>query len=655
MNTSVEDLIDTVEKDQKLISYLKTIYKEKTGEDPQMPKEKKDQEKILDIVETFPNQKFPTFKDKVISLNLPSSLDKNAKARIEKLRRAKDTSVLIKKLDISYFAGKEITVELMKRIIDGLKILKSVEVVNLSHNDLTDAYIDVIVDFFLLPNITSIDISFNKLTKECTKKLSQTIQACRKIQSLDVSYNPFNRDYYACMQICSSLKNCERLTHFGICDSSRDSGIRVLAARPTLYSLNLSDSTYRKKTYDTVARYISLKKYELKKLNLKFCTIDFIYGAQFLAKGLKKNRTLIELNLYGSGLSDVSGMTIIKSVIDNKYLKNLNLAANHLSTYFCDAFGEVLKTNETLSIVNISKNYKINDQNFTYVVEGLKNNQTIISLGDLIDMKIGVKYRESTEKILMLNKKFAENWKNTSLLKSQKLDFYNTNVNDEMEKSSRSMKLSLSSSLKPMATRYSKDINDIIEPLSPNKKNYNVFISNDSMNVNDNEKEAHESGKIIVPYSIQGTSYLKQKPKTKLDEAKKSSIKKSSSRSRTGFSSSRSKSKGKKVSIAKPKGNVLNTVASFIQEVIDRDPSLTMKQPEKEEKQTQEGLEYIRFSNNRRYVDPAAPSNALADVSDENIELSIEAQNEDEVKQKYGIDYLDENLDFAEERIFNIY
>ena len=57
--------------------------------------------------ETHPNLKFNSFKDKVIALNLSDLGDRETRLRLDKLRRLKDTKVLIKKLDISHLREKK--------------------------------------------------------------------------------------------------------------------------------------------------------------------------------------------------------------------------------------------------------------------------------------------------------------------------------------------------------------------------------------------------------------------------------------------------------------------------------------------------------------------------------------------------------------------
>lgn len=430
MISNIGALIETIEDNEKLIAYMKKAYKEKTGEDIVIPDLKALAERQLrkhEDVETHPNLKFNSFKDKVIALNLPDIKDRETRLRLDKLRRLKDTKVLIKKLDISHFAGKDITPELLYTVLDGLKALRSVEEVNLSHNNLGDNFIDVISDYLMLKGLYRINLSYNNLTKASVKKLVATLKGCRRLESIDVSYNPFNLDEYSCILICSSLKECDKIVHFGINDSSRESGLRFINNHPSLTSVNLEDSRYKKKAWGTLSRIISNKrKYKINRLSLKFCKIDLIFAVPPLIRAFKKNVTLMYLNLYNTGLDDFSGAQIISAFCNHKFLEELDLGANFLSIHFCKAFGRVLRVNNILRKVNITKNHKISRDDYFYILEGLVNNQSILSLGDLIDMKIGVKCRECTEKLLNLNK--CSEWRNLENIKSQKANLYMSNV-----------------------------------------------------------------------------------------------------------------------------------------------------------------------------------------------------------------------------------
>ena len=663
MISSIENLIDNLDKKEQVISYLKTIYKEKTGEEPVIP-EISEQNQLIptesdEQSETVPNQRFQSFKDKVNSLNLPSVNDKDAKNRIEKLRRKKDTSVLIQKLDLSHFANKEITHELMRKVIEGLKILKSVQILILSHNDLNDSYIDLIIDFLLLPGLSQIDLSYNKLTPACIKKLNNTIKAAKNLQYFDVSYNPFNNDEFSCLTLCSSMKNCEKLFHFGICDSSRDSGIRVLSMRPSLKSLNLEDSRYKKNTWDFFTRYLSNKKYELSILSLKYCYIDFVYGATFLSRGLAKNRTLLRLNLYSTGLGDVSGKLIIESLINHRLLQELDLGANKLSTNSCIAIGKMLKVNKVIKEINITRNYNIVNENFTYIIEGLVENNTLLSLGDLIDTKIGVKFRECTEKLLSNNKNFGD-WREADKLKNQKVDIYMSNILTEVAQKQKedipvknvneSLKLNSSMNSLKTSANLNKDINSIIAPLSPNKKNFNVFISNDQMdtiNSNYNSINSMQQQKIVVPFSLPNTNYLGQSKQVadNIAPQKKKQVaaniapqkkKSPSPRKRTTSSSPgrKSNSKGKQPVQTITKHSILNTIASYTQEILNKNPELYIPQEQKKQGDIlQTSQRKIQFKNNIPYSEKASGPNVPDDANLTN----LDKQSCDDILSKYGI------------------
>ena len=430
MISNIGALIETIENNEKLIAYMKQVYKEKTGEDIIIPDLKALAERQLrkgEENESHPNLKFNSFKDKVIALNLPDIKDRETRLRLDKLRRLKDTKILIKKLDISHFAGKEINPDLLYTVLDGLKALRSVEEINLSHNGLGDNFIDVISDYLMLKGLYRIDLSFNNLTKASVKKLVATLKGCRRLEYLDVSYNPFNLDEYSCILVCSALKECDKIVHFGINDASRESGLRFINTHPTLTSVNLEDSRYKKRAWQTLSRIISnKKKYKINRLSLKFCKLDFIYAVQPLIRAFRRNIHLMYLNLYNTGLDDISGAQIISAFCNHKLLEELDVGANFLSIHFCKAFGRVLRVNNILRKVNITKNHTISRDDYFYILEGLVNNQSILSFGDLIDMKIGVKCRECTEKLLNLNK--CNEWRNLETIKSQKANLYMSNV-----------------------------------------------------------------------------------------------------------------------------------------------------------------------------------------------------------------------------------
>ena len=671
MISKIGSLIETIENDEKLIAYIKKAYKEKTGEEIVIPDLKhlsEIQSRKEETQDSHPNLKFNSFKDKVIAMNLPDLTDRETRMRLDKLRRMKDTKVLIKESDLSHFEGKEMTPDLLYKVIDGFKVLRSVEEINLSHNGLGDDCIDVICDFLMLKGLTKLNLSFNKLTKSSVKKLVATLKGCKRLLLLDVSYNEFNLDKYSCILVCGALKECDKIEHFGINDTSGDSSLRFINNHPTLISVNLEDSLYKKKNWDSLSKIISnTKKFKIENLSLKFCTIK-LDSALSLIKAFKKNNTLKYLNLYNTGLNDFTGPQIIFAFAQNQSLQELDLGANKLSTNFCKAFGAVLRTNFHLRKVNITKNHMISRDDYFFILEGLVNNQSIISLGDLIDMKIGVKCRECTEKLLSMNKNI--DWRDLEQIKKAKSNIYFSNIGtehlqlqleeskennssiDTNEKPVYNLKrnktrednipydLKVKKILKECPNKYfketiekvqykkAKENEDINHVISPPKQPLDKKISNLSLN------NYNKDGKYKVPYSIEKSNYIKELEKYQEENAdgknkKKKNAPKSAAKIKKG--------KGRQ----KPEPTLLNVIASITQEKIDNDEELKeFKYLNPEEKDTLKEMKY---------------ENTEEDITYGNVELNemkFDSKDEQNIIEKYNLIENNFNNEFQEQTPF---
>ena len=671
MISKIGSLIETIENDEKLIAYIKKAYKEKTGEEIVIPDLKhlsEIQSRKEETQDSHPNLKFNSFKDKVIAMNLPDLTDRETRMRLDKLRRMKDTKILIKESDLSHFEGKEMIPDLLYKVIDGFKALRSVEEINLSHNGLGDDCIDVICDFLMLKGLTKLNLSFNKLTKSSVKKLVATLKGCKRLLLLDVSYNEFNLDKYSCILVCGALKECDKIEHFGINDTSGDSSLRFINNHPTLISVNLEDSLYKKKNWDSLSKIISnTKKFKIENLSLKFCTIK-LDSALSLIKAFKKNNTLKYLNLYNTGLNDLTGPQIIFAFAQNQSLQELDLGANKLSTNFCKAFGAVLRTNFHLRKVNITKNHMISRDDYFFILEGLVNNQSIISLGDLIDMKIGVKCRECTEKLLSMNKNI--DWRDLEQIKKAKSNIYVSNIGtehlqlqleeskennssiDTNEKPVYNLKrnktrednipydLKVKKILKECPNKYfketiekvqykkAKENEDINHIISPPKQPLDKKISNLSLN------NYNKDGKYKVPYSIEKSNYIKELEKYQEENAdgknkKKKNAPKSAAKIKKG--------KGRQ----KPEPTLLNVIASITQEKIDNDEELKeFKHLNPEEKDTLKEMKY---------------ENTEEDITYGNVELNemkFDSKDEQNIIEKYNLIENNFNNEFQEQTPF---
>lgn len=490
MLTQVDTFIKNIEKKDKIINYLKSIYKIEVGEEAVIPDvyiegdEEAKKEEVNFGSES--SEHFASFEEKIDSLNLPSVNDKNIKLKIAKLKKAKDTKFLIKHLNLSGYAYKGFSLDLFKRVVEGLKIFKSVEDINLRKNNLDDSYAEQICELFNIEGLKRIDLSYNHFHKGAAKKFTNAVKNSSKLEYLDLTHNPFNQDEYSCANICTALKSHPNLFHFGLSDSSRDSALRVLQFKPDLRSLNLEDSRYKHKAFEYFTKFLVDKKYTLAVLSLKYCTID-LFSANHLEKSLRVNKTLVYLNLYSSGLSDIAATRIISALEMNRTLIDLDLGANKLGEIFCHKVNKLLKVNNILNRLNISKNYLITSDDFSLILEGLVNNQSIISLGDLSDMKIGVKIRESAEIILDLNRKYIDGGKInelngtntlnslTEFNKSQKMNFFKSSVDFEGQEKLKRESLDYNSH-EGIYSDYAGIMNKYDIKLIPEEDNFNFFI-----------------------------------------------------------------------------------------------------------------------------------------------------------------------------------
>ena len=624
MISKIGSLIETIENDAKLIAYIKQAYKEKTGEEIIIPDLKlltERQKSKEEEPDTHPNLKFNSFKDKVTAMNLPDINDRETRLRLDKLRRMKDTKILIKESDLSHFEGKGMSPDLLYKVIDGFKALRSLEEINLSHNGLGDEFCDVICDFLMLKGLTKLNLSFNKLTKISVKKLVATLKGCKRLLYLDVSYNDFNVDKYSCILICGALKDCDKIYHFGINDSSGDSSLRFVNNHPSLTSINLEDSLFKKRNWESLSKILSnTKKFKIENLSLKFCSIKFD-SAISLIRAFRKNITLKYLNLYNTGINDVSGPYIIFSFAKNEVLEELNLGANKLGVEFCKAFGAVLRVNYHLRKVNITKNHMITRDDYFFILEGLVNNQSIISLGDLIDMKIGVKCRECTEKLLNMNKNI--DWRELESIKKKKSNLYFSNLGfdhvlNEQEESKENKIDEDPFQLDKLKVR--ENINNID---NTSKIPLKGKISNLSL------QNYNQKGKYIVPYSLEKSNYIKQLEQYQEENAdgknkKKKAMPKSAAKIK----------KGKK----KAEPTLINVIASIAQEKFDNDEDLKeFRNINPDEKENYEEMYY---------------ENTEEDITYGNINLDkmeLDEKEEQSIIEKYHLIENNFNEEFQEQ------
>lgn len=146
--------------------------------------------------------------------------------------------------------------------------------------------------------------------------------------------------------------------------------------------MNLIDSRISDNAMRNVESVLLNPDANLLSLNFKYCFLEpktiFI-----LSRGLKVNRTLVQLNLSSNGLASICGIYIVKSLRENISLSILDLSKNSLGDDFAHALADTISRNDILWKVDISYN-PIGVAGANAILKALEeSNDTLESLGDI--------------------------------------------------------------------------------------------------------------------------------------------------------------------------------------------------------------------------------------------------------------------------------
>ncbi|KAL9965575.1 hypothetical protein ACROYT_G029390 [Oculina patagonica] len=111
-------------------------------------------------------------------------------------------------------------------------------------------------------------------------------------------------------------------------------------------------------------------------------------GATGLAEALKNNKSLTELGLSDNNIDDQGATGLAEALQNNKSLTELDLSVNNIGDQGATALAVALQKNKSLTELDLSVN-NIGDQGATGLAEALQKNKSLTEL-DLSDNNIGV-------------------------------------------------------------------------------------------------------------------------------------------------------------------------------------------------------------------------------------------------------------------------
>jgi hypothetical protein len=86
-----------------------------------------------------------------------------------------------------------------------------------------------------------------------------------------------------------------------------------------------------------------------------------------------------EINVSNAGLGNQAIKALCSNLVDNTYVKTLNIAGNSFDEYGVRQIAEMLKTNKTIQTLNMKENWLMGSD-VKILREGLEQNTTLHSL-----------------------------------------------------------------------------------------------------------------------------------------------------------------------------------------------------------------------------------------------------------------------------------
>jgi hypothetical protein len=421
MKTQIDTIIKNLEKKEKIISYLKTIYRLEIGEEPTIPQayldknltednenETEREKKTENEIESLKHEKntnssinnnikkeisYQTFEEKFESLKFPSLQDKKIKDKILKIR--KEISIIEKNYNnnnknqktteenynkLNYDNNNSSNNTIDNQFNNPYKHYLDLDLSNYGEKGFSfDIFKTIVNTLKLFKSLNSIDLSRNNIDDSYRDLLIEII-SFPSIKKINLSYNLLTKN--SMKKIIIALRantNFEfldfRYNPFSLDEYTCNNLCSTLKDNEVIEFFGISDSTK-----DSAAiRLLSFKNKNIKTLLLddsKYKPKNF----ELLKRSLIQKTCKLEiLSMKFNTINITSAYFIEKSLKFNKSLLYLNLSSCGISDLSSSLIISAMDFNKNLTELDLSAN-KISNLFCHRFSEVLKINKTLVKV-----------------------------------------------------------------------------------------------------------------------------------------------------------------------------------------------------------------------------------------------------------------------------------
>ena len=223
----------------------------------------------------------------------------------------------------------------------------------------------------------------NEITSEGAKLIAEAIKVNKTLQELDISHNNISDDGAAAISDALKSNNLLQILNMSSNNINDKGAIKVAEAiqvNKTLQELYIR-SNYIKLSDDGAAAFSDALKNNnsLQILCMLYNNITS-EGAKLIAEAIKVNKTLQELDISNNDISDDGAAAISNALKTNNSLLILDMSYNHITSEGAKVIAEAIKVNTTLHTLNLRQDINGEVSFNMSVLTAVYHNNTLMKL-----------------------------------------------------------------------------------------------------------------------------------------------------------------------------------------------------------------------------------------------------------------------------------